>query len=398
MLHQMPGSRQIPARCAFRALLALKLWGIGRPSHISADVLDEGLALFAGLNVIPKQATLTEYSCRVDPRNIPALMDRWHHALQSIDTSLGEGRSFDLDFHTIAYHGDHALREKHFVSKRSRRQRECWPSWYVMPKLSSSPNANVRVCKAEQNDEILRFVERWKERTGRVPAELVFDSRLTTYAHLAILEQWGIKFLTLRRRSARLVEGVLSTPPDQWRTVRLSNVGRIYRTPRVVEQSIRLNHYPKELRQIAITDLGHEKPTLLLTNEMKTSASKIIDRYARRMVIENTIADAIDFFHMDALSAAVPLKVDLDVQLTLMASGLYRLLGKRVRDGYERAKARTIFHDLVRSSANIEITDNEIIVKLRRRAHNPLLIQRGYTEARAPLPWLDNRVLSIQFK
>ena len=61
---KMPGSTMIPAGCAARALLALKLWGIRRPSHVMDDVLDPGLALFAGLNAMPKVRSLTEYSCR----------------------------------------------------------------------------------------------------------------------------------------------------------------------------------------------------------------------------------------------------------------------------------------------------------------------------------------------
>ncbi len=44
------------------------------------------------------------------------------------------------------------------------------------------------------------------------------------------------------------------------------------------------------------------------TNQMEDSAPQYIDRYARGMIIENTIADATNFFHMDAVSAAVPLK------------------------------------------------------------------------------------------
>ena len=55
------------------------------------------------------------------------------------------------------------------------------------------------------------------------------------------------------------------------------------------------------------------------------------------MLIENGIADGIDFFHMDALSSAVALKVNCDLQLTLMASSLYRLLGTRIGHGYETA-------------------------------------------------------------
>ena len=100
--------------------------------------------------------------------------------------------------------------------------------------------AQDRPTHDEQNDEILRFAEAWRERTGELPAELVFDSRLTTYANLARLNQMGIAFLTLRRRTAKMVAELLAVPPAQWRKVRLANVGRIYRTPRILERTVRL--------------------------------------------------------------------------------------------------------------------------------------------------------------
>ena len=194
-----------------------------------------------------------------------------------------------------------------------------------------------------------------------------------------------------------MVAELLSAPAADWRKVTLSNVGRIYHTPRILERQVRLKDYPGDIRQIAVTDLGHEKPTLLLTNQMRAPAARLIDRYARHMVIENTIADAIDFFHMDALSAAVPMKIDLDVQLTLMASSLYRLLAKRVGNGLEIAEASTIFRKLVRSSASIDITPTEIVVSLGRRANNPLLLAADYAATREPIPWLDNRTLKLRF-
>ena len=105
----MPGSGMIPAGHAFRSLLALKPWGIGRPPHIMADVLDPGIALFAGLNILPKRATLTEYSSRVDPRRCAGLMDRWHQATQRLEVELGGDGSFDLDFHTISCYANAAV-------------------------------------------------------------------------------------------------------------------------------------------------------------------------------------------------------------------------------------------------------------------------------------------------
>ena len=64
------------------------------------------------------------------------------------------------------------------------------------------------------------------------------------------------------------------------------------------------------MRQLTILDLGHEEPPLLITNQRTRSAAKLIGRYAQRMLIENNIADGIDFFHMDALSSAVAMKVN----------------------------------------------------------------------------------------
>lgn len=218
----LPGTEMVPAGCAVRALLALKLYGNARHSH----VLDEGLALFAGLNVIPKRSFLTEYSGRIEPGCYPRLMRGWFDALGPL--GMEWGTTFDLDFHTIPFHGEDALLEKHYVSKRSRRQKGglAFLAQEGDRRVFCYANADLR--KEQQNDEILQFVSFWKKRTGRLPKELIFDSRLTTHAKL--------------------------------------------------------------------------------------------DRLNRL---------SIDFFHMDALSSSVALKVNCDLQLTLMASSLYRLLGAR---------------------------------------------------------------------
>ena len=396
---RMPGSAMIPAGCAFRSLLALKLWGIGRPSHITPETLDEGIALFAGLNAVPKRSTLTEYSSRVDPRLCPGLMDRWHAAIHGFDPDIriGGGHSFDLDFHTIPYHGDEALIEKHYVSKRSSRQRGVLAFLARDADARVFAYANARVRKQDQASEVLRFAEVWRERTGALPSELIFDSKLSTYANLAKLNEMGIRFATVRRRSTKMVGELLAVPDSDWRSIALTNIGRAYRTPRILDRTLRIRDYPCNIRQIAIKGLGHEKPTLLLTNQLGEPAGRLIDRYARRMLIENAIADAIDFFHMDALSAAVPMKIDLDIQLTLMASGLYRVLAKRVGNGFENARARSLFRKLVRTSAAIRITEHEIIVSFGRRAHNPCLLNAKYAEKAKPIPWLQDRTLRLRF-
>ena len=380
-----PGSKMVPAACAMRSLLALKLFGNARHSHVMSSVLDEGLALFAGLNVVPKRSFLTEYSCRVEPACYPKLMRDWFDAVSRL--GLKWGTSFDLDFHTIPFHGDDALVEKHYVSKRSRRQKGMLAFLAQDADTRVFCYANGELRKDQQNDEVLRFVEFWKQRTGRLPEELIFDSKLTTYANLNKLNRIGVRFITLRRRSKKLLDEVARTPTSAWRRVELESVSRAYRTPRVLDRRVTLPDYDGPLRQLTVADLGHEDPTLLLTNQLTRSAPHLIGRYAQRMLIENNIEDGIDFFHMDALSSAVAMKVNCDLQLTLMASSLYRLLAVRIGNGYESAKSRHLFRDFIDASAGVTITEEEVVVKFQKRAHNPLLVAAGFdqTDDQGPL-------------
>jgi len=392
---RFPGSRMIPASVAIRSLLAMKLYGSARHSHVMSSVFDEGLALFAGLNVIPKRSFLTEYSCRIPSQSYPAFMKQWFDAMANL--GIDRGVSFDLDFHTIPYHGDDALVEKHYVSKRSRRQKG------ILAFLAQDADtrvfcyANATLRKKDQNDEILRFAEFWKQRTGKWPPELIFDSKLTTYANLNRLNEWGIDFMTLRRRSPQMVQEAHQIPLSAWRRIELTSIAREYRTPRILDQRITLADYEGSLRQLVITDLGHEDPTFLLTNQLRRSAPQLIGRYAQRMIIENGIADGIDFFHMDALSSAVAMKVDCDLQLTLMASSLYRLLALKVKNGYLRAHSRHLFRDFIDATAAVTIGDSEIDVRFQKRAHNPLLLAAGFDQTHQPIPWLANKRLRLSF-
>jgi len=391
----LPGSEMVPAGQAMRALLALKLFGNARHSHVMSHVFDEALALFSGLNVIPKRAFLSEYSCRIDPRCYPALMQRWFEAMGTL--GLERGVSFDLDFHTIPYHGDDALVEKHYVSKRSRRQKGLLAFLAQDDDKRVFCYANAELRKEQQNDEILRFLDFWKKRTGHLPEELVFDSKLTTYANLNRLNQLGVDFITLRRRSKNMLDAIHQVRASAWRRIELEGIARAYRTPRILDETIHLRDYEGALRQLTVTELGHEEPTLLLTNQLKRSPAKLIGRYAQRMIIENGIADGIDFFHMDALSSAVAMKINCDLQLTLMASSLYRLLGARIRNGYQRAKSRHLFRDFVDATAQIHIEEDAILVRFQKRAHNPLLLAADFAKTDIPIPWLGNKRLHLAF-
>src|SRR5712675_1373993 len=387
---KLPGSRMIPAGHALRAALALKLWSIERKSHVMALVADEGLALFCGLNAMPKKSFLSEYSSRITPQKVSRLLAVWHAQLTG--ENLFAGQSLNLDFHSVPYFGEHPLVESHYLPRRSRRQ----PSMLTFlaqdadSQVFCYSNADIR--KGEEADEIFRFIDFWKRQYGKAPQHLVFDSKLTTYQGLDRLDAAGITFLTLRRRSPSLLAEVDHLPPSAWRTITLDVPHRKYRNPRVYEQKA----CPRQrtYRQFFITDLGHDEPTILLTNDARSTAKKLIARYAKRMLIENALADAVRFFHIDALSSSVGFKVDFDMALLVLASGLYRIMARRMR-GYDDAQARQIFRDLIDMPADVAITDHEVRVRFHRRAHLPIVLASGLFDKPSAVPWWDGLPLRL---
>ena len=387
---KLPGSRMIPAAHALRAALALKLWSIERKSHVMALVADEGLALFCGLNAMPKKSFLSEYSSRITRQTVSRLLASWHTRFAG--DALFTGESLNLDFHSVPYFGEHPLVQSHYLAKRSRRQ----PSILTFLAQDADSHvfcyANADIRKGEEADEVFRFIDFWKRQYGRVPQHLVFDSKLTTYEGLDRLDAAGITFMTLRRRTKGLLADVDGLPPSAWRTVTLDLPHRKYRTPRIYEQKVRLRE--RSYRQLFIKDLGHDEPTILITNDAKSSARNLITRYAKRMLIENALADAVRFFHIDALSSSVGFKVDFDMALLVLASALYRLTARRMR-GYDDAQARQIFRDLVDMPADVAVTPAEVRVRFHRRAHLPIVLASGLIDKPVTVPWWQGRSLRL---
>jgi len=380
----------IPAGHALRASLALKLWSIERKSHVMALVADPGLALFCGLNAMPKKSFLSEYSSRINSLKVSRLLAAWHQQLAG--DALFAGQSFNLDFHSVPYFGEHPIVQSHYLAKRSRRQ----PSMLTFlaqdadSQVFCYSNADIR--KGEEADEIFRFVDFWKRRHGSAPQHLVFDSKLTTYDRLDRLDEAAITFITLRRRSPALLREVEALPLSAWRTVNLDLPQRKFQTPRIYEQKAR--PCQRSFRQLFVRDLGHDQPTILLTNDTTATARQLVIRYARRMLIENALADAVRFFHIDALSSSVGLKVDFDMALLVLASGFYRLMARRMR-GYDDAQARQIFRDLVDMPADVAVTDRKITVRFHRRAHLPIVLASGLFNRSIQVPWWHGLPLQL---
>jgi hypothetical protein len=120
--------------------------------------------------------------------------------------------------------------------------------------------------------------------------------------------------------------------------------------------------------------------------------SKLIGRYARRMLIENDIDDEIEFIHMDALSS-VAMKVNCDLQLTPIGSSLYRLLAARISRGHESAKSRHLYRDFIDATASLAITGDEFVVTFQRCAHNTLQRTAGFDATNAKVRCLGGKRL-----
>lgn len=206
-----------------------------------------------------------------------------------------------------------------------------------------------------------------------------------------------IIFITLRRRSPGLLKEVANLPYSAWRKIELRNVARKFRTPKVIDKKIQLGDYKGRIRQIFVKDLGHDLPTILITNDMKTSCSDLISRYALRMLIENSISAGVDFFHNRALSSSVAIRIDFDLLLTLVAQAIYHILGQELR-GYERSNADVIFRKFIDVPATIIIGKKDIEVRLNKRANNPILLNSGLIYTPFKLPWLKNMNIIITLK
>jgi len=391
----LPTSQMIPAAQAVRSLLALKLIGTERKSHVMDLVTDRAIALFAGINVVPKRSYLAAYSSRIDHKVCLRFMEAWLDQVEQ--AGLPHGASFDLDFHSVPANTTQEPLEKHYVSSRSRSQKGILVFLARDAEQRVLRYADAGVTKGEQAGEILQFVRFWKKHTGNVPAELVFDSQLTTYQKLSELNREGICFITLRRRSEKMLREIYSQPDSAWQRISLPALTRIYRNPKVLESRVTLPGYEGELRQLTVMELGHEEPTVLLTNHRKLGPVELLTRYAQRMLIENGISEAVQFFHIDALSSMVGMKVDFDMQLTLTASSLYRMMALRIGREYSHSQAKTVFRNLLDLSGKVEITTASVVVTLDKRAHNPYLVASGLADQPTSMPWFGNKKLIIQF-
>ncbi|EKD39806.1 MAG: Transposase, IS4 [uncultured bacterium] len=171
---------------------------------------------------------------------------------------------------------------------------------------------------------------------------------------------------------------------------------RKYPQPMVHVSTIELRGYEGELRQIIVRGNGHEKPAFLITNDFETPVELVVGNYARRWRVENGIAEAIKFFHLNALSSPILTKIHFDVVITMIADTLYSRLAQQLR-GFEDCDAPKIFRNFVKGKGDIEVRGGNIKVTFSKRAHNPILRTVPWQNLPCEIPWLDGAKLTLKF-
>ena len=386
-----PGTTVIPALCSILTLLALKLANIRRVSHVEDLATDHGAALFAGLSSLPKTTALASYSYKLSHERQQAFLRALDAAM--VNAGLIAGNDFDLDFHAIMHWGEDPALEKHYVPRRSQRTRAVLTFFAQDADTHQLAYANADLSKAEQAREVIAFCDHWKSLTGNDPSLLVFDQKLTTQQVLAELDERGVRFMTLRMRSPSLIKHIETLDPKAWKTVRLDRDGH-YKKPEIVDETVRLSDYPAPIRQLLVRGLGRETPTVIITNHTTATPKYLLERYARRMTIEQRLAEAIRSFHLDALSSHVPLNVDLDVVLTILASAVCSALAKRL-PGYHTTTPDTLQRRFLQTGGLILTTQDTITVRLDRRAYSPVLRSADLPDT--TVPWWQGRRLRLEY-
>ena len=390
-----PGTRVVPAASWLLSLLALKLTRTRRVSHVDDLLLaDPAASLFAGLATLPKKSALTDYSYRTghdhQRRFLAALDAKMVHA----GLATAQDAIFDLDFHAVMHWGHDPVLEKHYVPTRSQRARSVLTFFAQDTGTHNLVYANADLSKAGQAREVITFCDHWKAVSGNDPAMLIMDQKVTTHAVLGELDARGVTFLTLRMRSPALVKHIDALTDNDFTTVTLDRPGKFNR-PKVHQATgIRLTNYPGTVRQLVVTGLGRDAPTVIITNDHNLPVKALITHYARRMTIEQRLAEIIQAFHADALSSAVNLNVDLDIMLCVLAQALIAALRNRL-PGYANVTPDVLQRRFLETPGTITTSGDTITVHLDRRAYTPVL-RKADLPHDTRVPWWGNRALRYE--
>jgi hypothetical protein len=389
----LPESKAIPALNYFMSFLALKLLGTERYAHVSDHAFDPGLGLFAGLNVLPKCTAMSTYSYALDDVHIHKLQAAF--VKKAMKLGLYEGDIINLDFHTMPHYGEESVLEKHWAGARGKVMKGALTliAQDAGSKLMLYTASDIQ--REEADDQVLRFNTYWEAlRKGKTPPKFIFDSRLTSYKQLSALNTGGVKFITLRRRGKKLVQDIAKI--KDWTKIHIPHAKRKYPDPEVHASEAKLTGYAGKVRQVVMRGNGHEEPAIVITNDYAVPLELLVGDYARRWRVENGIAEAVKFFHLNSLSSPILVKIHFDVALSMIADTLYSMLAHKLR-GFEECDAPKICRDFVQGKATVAVKEGRITVTYPRKAHNPVLRQIDWHLLPMEVPGLGGAPLELRF-
>lgn len=388
----LPGSKVIAAINYFMSFLALKLLGSERYAHVGEHAFDPALGLFAGLNVLPKCTALSTYSYSLDEIHLTRLQQTF--VQRSSRLGLYDGTAINLDFHTVPHYGDQSVLEEHWAGARGKVIKGALTLFAqdAQSKLLLYTAADIQ--RGEADDQALAFLSFWRHVRRGVKPTLIFDSKFTTYENLSKLNQQGVKFITLRRRGHKLIKELDEI--DSWKRITIPHEKRKFPHPLIHESNIALGGYDGLVRQIVMRGNGHEKPAFIITNDQEAPVELIVGNYARRWRVENGIAEAVKFFHLNALSSPILIKVHFDVVMTMIADTLYSRLAQNLR-GFEACDAPKLYRDFVKGKGEGTVKEGNLVIAYPRRAHNPILRAVPWQRLPQKVPWLGDAQLVLNF-
>lgn len=390
----LPGTKAISARSYFLSFLALKLLGTERYAHVGDHAFDPALGLFAGLNVLPKCTAMSTYSYSLDDVHILRLQKAFVRNATRI--GLYDGKCVNLDFHTVPHYGNESVLEEHWAGARNKRMKGALTLFAQdgESKLILYTGADIK--RSESDDQVLQFLSFWNSIRRGIRPTLVFDSKFTSYTKLSELDsKHSVKFITLRRRGQNLIESVKKM--SSWKRIEIPHVKRKYKNPHVHDSIITLRDYERGIRQIVVRGNGRENPAFLITNDFDMPVELVVGNYARRWRVENGIAEAVKFFHLNALSSPILVKVHFDVAMTMIADTLYSMLARKLR-GFEDCDAPKLYRHFVRGKGIVSVKDQTVTVTYPRRAHNPILRRAAWDRLPAVAPGMEDAKLQLRFQ
>ena len=364
-----PETNSISKLSSILCFVALKLSNIKRYTYDDAWCMDRGLGLFAGLNVLPKTGWYTSYSDRVT-QNMNRKFLKGLHRLFLQAGLLSD--TANIDFTTIPYWGESSHLENNWSGKRNKAMASMLAALAQDPDSGIITYGDTTVRHHQSSETVLEFLDFYQTAKNSDLKYIVFDSKFTTYQNLARLDG-KIKFLTIRRRGKKIVEELENKPLSLWKKVRVPMADGKSRNLKVIDENIILKDYGKEIRQIAITGHGKIKPALLITNDFEKPCAEIIRKYTRRWLVEKSISEQIEFFHLNKVSSSMVIKVDFDLTMSILAHNLIRLYALDL-PGYARIADCTFYNKFLSMSGSVDITKGEVIVKLKKKRNLPAIL------------------------